>query len=122
MRISEQKKEKLEAPKRTFTDIELEKFHQELQEFKISQKLRSGETVSYIDFDKYHESKGTMTPDKEVITRVDEFGDSNIPYERLEEKIRQYKNWCGRKEYSKNQKAIQLANLVEGLRVNLELD
>lgn len=121
MKISEQKKEVIEAPKRIFTDTELEKFHEELQSFKVSQILRTKETISYIDFDKYHVFKGTMSERNTIAFDDDEFSEASADrYKRLEEKIKQYKNWCGRKEFTKNKIASELESLAETMKTNLD--
>lgn len=106
---------------RIFNDAELSKFHDELQSFKGSYTLRNGDTVKYIDFDAYHKSKNTLSADGGVTVQFD-FEEIISPtrYERLEEKIRQYKLWLGRKEYGRKMEAKALDAIAEEMTIEID--
>lgn len=110
-RIGKEESEVVRIPERIFTDAEIQKFHDELQNFKVTEKLVRGETT-YIDFSKYHQSKRTTT-DLGVVFIRDAFGEYIRPtrYERLEVKIRAYKAWCGRQEFRKEMELQHLEDI-----------
>ncbi len=100
---------------RIFTDKELEDFDKELKvSFLITVTLANNEKVTYIDFDKYHKHRGTLNKVGEVVVNTDLISGeilTPIPYERLENKIRQYKYWVGKKEFGKTKSYEQLGKV-----------
>lgn len=113
---------KLENKERIFTEQELQKFHEELKAFRFPVKLRSGDIVHPIDYVAYHKSKKTLNEMGEVIIFVDTFGEMILPprYEKLENKIRQYNDWCVRKEYGKKIETSELDKLAESMQINVD--
>ncbi len=98
---------------KVYTDIELQQLHDKLDKYKVTQTLRSGEEVSIIDFGKFHQEEGSMSKDG-IIVEHDGFGDIVTPtkYEKVEDMIRQYKKWMGRKEYGQKMRTKDMEELT----------
>ncbi len=102
---------------RVFTDAELEKFHRELQDFKVTVIIKGNEEVSYIYSHAYHIFRKTMSDQNTIIIDTDTFGDVITPtrYERLENKFKQYKSWLMKKEYIRKIEQKELEKIAESI-------
>ncbi len=116
------KKEEEKAPpppKKIYSELELQLFDKEMETLKYQKTLSSGEVVTLIDFQKYHQSKGSVTAAGAVLVFDDGFGEIKTPilYEVIEEKIRQWKNWKSRKEFGKKKRLEDLVSLSESMKI-----
>lgn len=122
MRIGKEK-EVYKAPERIFTDSELQKFHEDIQKYRVTNKLTNNEEVFFVDFTLVHKGYRTMNKDGAVYIQEDGFGSYVYPtrYERLENKIRQYINFRGRKEFFDKNKLEGLDKLAEEMSVGQDI-
>lgn len=115
-RIQKQSDIKPAIRERIFTEQELQEFHQDIESnYRQPYTLTNGKEARPVDWKKLHIDKRTMTKHGAVIIEWDTFGEQIQPtrYDRLENKIRQYLGWLGRKEYIENEKINQLMQIAQ---------
>lgn len=124
MKIGKEQETVYRKSERIFSVGELEKFHTDIQQFRITKKISDGEEVSFIDFDSVHKFKNTISKYGGVYLESDGFGGHIYPtrYERLENKIAQYINWQSRKQYVENEEIKQLEELANKVNIKGEIN
>lgn len=98
-----------------WSDADLAEFDREMEKYRYEYTLRNGEVIRPIDEKKFHVDQGSMNAEGAVIIRDMEI---RPRYEILEDKLRQWKAWKGRKEFGQKQRDIQLGNLAEKMRID----
>ncbi len=113
----------IKPQRRIYSELELKAIDTDITtHFMRVYKLSNGTEVRTIDFEKYHVSKGSMSPEGGVIIECDQFGDPFPPkYELVEERIRQWKAWKFKREYGIKKNLEDLQKIAEQMTVKKEL-
>lgn len=124
MKIGKAQETTYKKPERLFSISELEKFHQDIQIFRVEKKLDNDKDISFIDFKELHKVKKTVNKIGGIYLEDDGFGGYITPtrYERLENKIAQYINWRGKKDYIENKELEGLDKLSNKVKITDEID
>jgi hypothetical protein len=108
---------------RQWSDYDLAEFHQGMEKYKKPYVLRNGETVMIYDEIKFLQDHGALGEEGDVIVKnrvyIDhQLTDASVPYVDLDDKIRQWKDWLGRKEFGEKKKLEDLEKIAEGMTID----
>lgn len=116
---------KYSKPNRIYEDWELKEFDGEIEKFRITRNTDEWGTVSFFDKKSWFISQGAMTKDGAIIikniekkfpprAKKDEyyFDCDPISFEYLDNKLDQYLEWKGKKEYAQKMKLKQLEESI----------
>lgn len=110
--------EKLDEKK--YTDAELRAFGQELEPYRISKTLSTGEQVSYVSITDYLKAQKAISPEGAIYIKAIDYttadGKENWKYDShsnkyrvIMNKYRQWLDYIGRVEYAKKKEIEELA-------------